>query len=113
MRVDAVEIEVLVAGRVVALEVFQLPGLAGEPSVDPRLDGAEVGANKDMPRLGAQRCPRELGRDAERIAKAGELGVVAGDERVDQAGGILGVVAAEIVQLRSRARPPTGGAAID
>jgi len=81
---DAVEIELLVAGRVEASEGFQFPSLAGEPRIDPAFDGAEVGANEHMPRGGVQRCAGQFADDFERIGPASKFGAVAGKQRVDQ-----------------------------
>src|SRR5262249_31911458 len=54
MREDAVEIEVFIAGLVIALEVLQLPCLAGEPRRNPGFDGVEIGADERMSRLSPQ-----------------------------------------------------------
>src|SRR5262249_48862801 len=89
---DAIVIERLVVGRVEAPKVIQLPRLAGEPGGDPGLDGAEVDADQLAPRVRAQRRARQLADDLERVAVARQLGVVAGDDRVDQGGRQLGVI---------------------
>ena len=89
--------QALVAGAVVFAERGDLPRLAGEPRQHADLDRAEVGADQDVPPLGAERGARQLSRNRERIAPASKLGVVAGDERIDQIGRVLRVVALKIV----------------
>jgi hypothetical protein len=66
-----------------------------------------------MPGLGAEHRARELGGDPKRISETGKLGVVAGNERIDQVGRMVCVIATEIVQLCSGRRPPPRSSAID
>ena len=103
----------LVAGGVIVPIDVELPGFAGEPGVDPALNRTEVQAHEHVPWLGAQCRAGELRCDRERVAPAGELGVVAGKKRVDQAGRILRVIAPEVMQLRPRGGPAPGTGAID
>src|SRR6516165_517549 len=105
--------QALIAGVVIFAECRELPRLAGEPCRDPALDRTEVYADEDMPRRGAERGTGKLGRDRKRIAPAGKLGVVAGNERVDQISRVFGIVALEIVELGSGGGPTPGAGAVD
>src|SRR5262249_4726128 len=114
MGENAIEVEVFVAAAlVIALESLQLPGFTADPRGDPALDGAEVGSDQLVPVGRAQRRALQLADDLEQIAEAREFGVVAGNERVDQRGGIFSIVTRQPVQLRAGTGPaPRAGAVI-
>jgi hypothetical protein len=94
---NTIEIEFLVTGRVETPEGLEFPSLAGKPCIDTAFNGAEVGADQCVPRGGAQRRAGQFADDFERIAPAGKLGPVAGEQRVDQGEREFIVIAGQVM----------------